>query len=61
MELHLAEVRFQETWERLAEQGKCDGFGGMEYRRVRKEWAAAGKPADVEAFIIERANIGPEK
>lgn len=39
----------------LADQGRCDGTGGVEYHRVREEWYEEGCPPDVEAFIRERS------
>lgn len=49
---------FRHTWSELAEQGKCDGPDGAEFRRVYEEYMAAGFPVDVKAFIIEAANRG---
>jgi hypothetical protein len=51
---------FDQVHRTLADQGRCDETGGMEYRRVRREWFDAGCPADVEVFISDRANAGPE-
>lgn len=47
---------FYDAYDRLSEEGKCDSPGGMEYTRVRDEWVRAGRPADIESFIIRRAN-----
>lgn len=52
--------RFRRAYARLAIVGRCDSPGGMEYRRVRREWFAAGRPEPVEAFIQWRANAGPD-
>ncbi len=52
---------FYETYNRLSTVGVCDGAGGMECRRVYREWLKAGKPQDIEAFIKWRANIGPQE
>jgi hypothetical protein len=49
---------FNAIWRRLAEQGKCDGFGGCEYTRVRSEWEALGCPKQIADFIAIYANIG---
>ena len=49
---------FDREWRRLELTGACDGFGGMEYRRVSEEWSDAGAPADIDRFIYRRANIG---
>lgn len=53
------EQQFWDAYERLAEQGTCDSPGGMEYRRVFKEWQAFGRPADIESFIAVSANWHP--
>lgn len=50
---------FDRTWIRLADQAHCDSYGATEYRRVRQEWEAAGRPQAMAAFIRKRANIGP--
>lgn len=52
---------FFDTYDRLAEDGKCDGAGGMEYERVLSEWRClgcpgAGKTGSIEQFIVCRAN-----
>ena len=51
--------RFVEAYRSLSEDGWCDGYGGMESRRVYRKWVEAGQPENVEAFISERANIAP--
>lgn len=48
---------FDALWERLAAEGGCDGRGGMEYRRVRREWEEAGRPEPILPFIRRRANL----
>jgi hypothetical protein len=48
--------RFRKTYLRLSEVGKCDDFGGEESQRVWSEWLYCDKPADVKAFIVERAH-----
>lgn len=48
---------FDRAYARLAEKGTCDGAGGAEYTRVRREWEAMGRPAGVEHFIAVRANV----
>jgi hypothetical protein len=50
---------FRRAYRKLARVGRCDGYGGMECRRVRREWLSAGAPADVETFIADRANQTP--
>lgn len=50
--------RFDERWRQLEREGACDGFGGMEYRRVRAEWLAS-EGEDLDGFIRRRANVGP--
>lgn len=52
---------FIRVWRAMEEDGQTDGLGGSEYRRVRAEWIAAGRPADVREFIRRRANVGPEE
>ncbi len=51
---------FIDTWTKLAEIGACDAPGGAEYTRVFREWKALGRPIEVEAFIRNRAYVGPE-
>jgi hypothetical protein len=51
--------RFRATWATLSETGACDCIGGAEYERVCGEWERAGCPEGIEAFIRERANVGP--
>jgi hypothetical protein len=53
------EHEFQAAYERLSEDGHCDSYGGMESERVYREWVECGKPADLDAFICDRANVGP--
>ncbi len=53
------DARFHAAYRRLALEGRCDGVGGMECRRVFREWRNAGMPPDIDAFIIDRANVGP--
>lgn len=43
----------------MAAYEEAENPGGAEYGRVLAEWRAAGRPADVEAFIRRRANAGP--
>ena len=50
---------FYAAYERLAEEGKCDGAGGMEYRRVLAEWIV-DQSEDLDEFIHRRANVGPD-
>ncbi len=50
---------FFAAYDRLADDGKCDCAGGMEYRRVLREWIDAGQPDDLDEFIVRRANVGP--
>jgi len=54
---------FDREWNRLAKLGKCDGYGGMEYTRVRRYFdGLKDKPKDVkgiEALIVKQANLGP--
>lgn len=50
------QIKFNKIWDKLEEVGKCDGRGGMEYKRVYSEWLDKERPPDIESFIIERAN-----
>lgn len=54
------EARFREAWELCENAGECDAADGEEYRRVYAEWVKAGRPAQVEAFILRTANITAE-
>lgn len=54
---------FKTIWKELAEKSKCDGYGGMECRRVFKEWKEAGMPVNtlyLKMFIIRQANTIPD-
>ena len=51
---------FDRTYQRLSELGACDAVFGREHARVWREWVDAGRPADIEAFIRARANVGPD-
>ena len=51
------DYKFLETYERLSSQGRCDGPGGMEYRRVLQEWQEAGRPDNLDDFIPKHANM----
>jgi hypothetical protein len=57
MSKHFAE--FKAAYERLAEDGQCDTFGGHESQEVYAEWLESDRSADLanlDAFIVERAN-----
>lgn len=43
---------FNREWDELAEQGKCDTRGGMEYHRVRHLWTVQRFPLPAAAFIL---------
>jgi len=45
--------QFDKTWTHLANQGRVDGFGGSQYRRVKQEWIDAGQPENIHTFITE--------
>ena len=51
--------QFAAAYRRLADESKCDAWGGMESRRVYAEWVTAGRPEDIDAFIYRQANLGP--
>lgn len=52
-------VRFDSIWISLSKEGKCDGIGGMEYLRVKREWISEGYPSDIPTFIHLSANRLP--
>lgn len=52
-------TRFQVAWERLAQEGFCDAWDGMECQRVLLEWWRTDR-VEIESFIRERANVGPD-
>lgn len=54
--LTAAADRFSAAWRRLAWLGECDQHGSAEFHRVFWEWTIMARPANVEAFIKERAN-----
>lgn len=45
---------FDQKWSELKREGWCDGFGGMEYRRVRGEWDARDRAGQDPADFIRR-------
>lgn len=50
------EREFYDAYDRLADEGRCDGAGAGEYRRVLSEWSQAGRPSNLDEFILSRAN-----
>ena len=52
-----ADQEFWNAYEALSKEGRCDSPGGMEYKRVFKEWTDQGRPANIEHFIKIRANM----
>lgn len=50
---------FDRAYAAGAALGICDSPGGVEYRRVRREWIKAGRPVEIHGFIRRRANAGP--
>lgn len=52
---------FDRSWHRLEECDSVDASGSVEYQRVRREWNEAGRPVhvDLDRWIFDRANIGP--
>ncbi len=50
---------FWRACHRLSSAGHCDSIVGAESRRVFGEWIDAGRPAEIDTFIIERANTPP--
>ena len=56
----LAQSLFRIVWQVLSFVGKCDQYGGAEYRRVFREWIDAGYPLPVAEFIVRRANASAE-
>lgn len=48
---------FDSAWADCENEGCCDGMGGAEYRRVRREWYRAGRPVGIACFIAARSNI----
>jgi hypothetical protein len=59
MDVRTDEDRFHLAYERLASEGHCDSAGGMEYKRVRRQWEEAGRPEDIDSFIKAKANELP--
>jgi hypothetical protein len=50
---------FDRVWERLANEAKCDGLGASQYRRVKTEWIACGRPTHIKEFIMHAADRPP--
>jgi hypothetical protein len=48
---------FQDAYERLSREGKCNGPGSWEHIRVLKEWFDLGQPKPIDDFIFYHANI----
>jgi hypothetical protein len=46
---------FRDTWRQLSAWGECDGWGGVESRRVLRAWIRAGRPAHLAEFIARWA------
>jgi len=55
----MTERDFWDAYDRLTQIGRCDGVGGMEYRRVLEERKEGGCPSNLDHFISVRANMGP--
>lgn len=58
---------FNLIWEEAENASRVDTLGGMEYRRVRAAWLAAGVPhvaeaeaAELARWIIREANTAPK-
>lgn len=51
------EIEFRDVYEKLSSEGRCDGPGGMQYKRVLQEWEEAGRPTDLTRFIFVHANM----
>ena len=60
MQRQSSERAFRVAWRLAAELGMCDEADGVEYTRVHAEWLWRGAPPEVELFIEERANSGPQ-
>jgi hypothetical protein len=58
--MQMTEQDFWDAYERLSQTGRCDGPGGMEYRRVLDEWKRVGCLSGIEHFIAVRASLGPD-
>lgn len=51
----LKEKVFNAVWTMLAEEGRCDALGHVDYRRVLTDWRAAGSPLKkIKKFILAR-------
>ena len=48
--------RFDEIHEALASVGVCDGTGGSEYTRVKRQWIEQGRPHRIASFIEIQSN-----
>lgn len=50
---------FDQAWQQLECEGKCDALGGAEYRRVKAEWVRFGMQNAAYLFIAILANLPP--
>lgn len=50
---------FDAAWRMCEERGKCDAFGGAEYRRLRRQWDKLIGLAYALDFIASAANAPP--
>lgn len=48
---------FDSIHKMCANQGWCDGTGGMEYARIKREWVESGFRRPIQTFIAWRANV----
>lgn len=52
---------FDEIWERLEAEGKCDCLGGMAYERIKRLAKRLKTDEEVEALIVHESNCGPDE
>lgn len=53
--------QFDGAWRVLSKEGMCDDIGGMEYFRVRLQWAELGGVVEPFVFIPLLANATPDR
>lgn len=56
----MADDAFDAMWRELEVDCKCDGFGGMQYERIRKMWLDMGEPLEIADLICYEANCMPD-
>jgi len=52
---------FDVVWSALADEGKCDDIGSVEYHRIKDEWHRYFEKIAMGLFIVTQANLVPKQ